>query len=232
MKKLTLFFTLFTILALTLPTLASAQLSGVTDPTGGKFSLGELITNALIIIFTLVGFLAVVVFSIGALKYLTSRGDSKALDSARGTMTGAVIGLVIVLGTASLSGVFKDRFGIDLIGGSNNVVGLRPNNQFDLSCAFQLATGTCIGADPRYQNFGGLVTQILLLILAVGALAFFFMLLWGGLRYMLARGDEKAVSEARGTLTSAAIGLLLLVSAIVIIRLIAEIVFKSGGLIS
>ncbi len=209
--------------------ITDATLSKVTDPTGGKFSLGGLITNALVIVFTLVGFLAVIVFSIGALRYLTSRGDPKAVDSARGTMTGSVIGLVIVLGSAAVSGVFEKRFGISFFGGSNEV-GKITNNSFDLSCAFQLATGNCVGKD--YQSFGELVTQILLALLAVGCLAFFFMLLWGGLRYMIARGDEKAVSEARSTLTNAAVGLLLLISALVIIRLIAQVVFNRGGLIT
>lgn len=231
MKKLALTLTIFFAFALVLPNLVAAQLSGITDPTGGNFKLADLITRGLIIVFGLVGFLAVVVFSIGALRYLTSRGDPKAAEGARGTMTGSIIGLVIVLGAASVSGVFKEVFGIELFGGNTNV-SPPPNNSFDLACAFRLATGSCIGEDPRYQSFGGIVTQVLMVILAIGALAFFFMLVWGGIRYMLARGDEKAVSEARNSLTSAFIGLLLLISALVIIRLIAEIVFNSGGLIS
>lgn len=222
---------ILTLTLLGLPTGAAAQLSGVNDPTGGNYSLGDLITTGLTIVFALVGFLAVVVFSIGALRYMTSRGDPKAADSARGTMTGSVIGLVIVLGAASLSGVFERLFGISFFGGSNTV-GPTTGNSFDLACAFQIATGYCIGRDPRYQSFGGLVTQILLALLAVGSLVFFFMLLWGGFRYIAARGDEKAVAEARSTLTNAAVGLLLMISALVIIRLIAETLFKTGGLLS
>lgn len=237
MKRLLIFFIISSLLVfLLLPATVSAQLSGITDPTGGNFSLGQLITKALPIIFALVGFLAVVVFSVGALRYLTSRGDQKATEAARGTMTGAVIGLVIVLGAASISGVFRYLFGIDLFGGSNQTAPIS-NNTVRLDCAFRIFTpggggAECIGFDSRTNTFGGLVTQILLGLLAVGALAFFFMLLWGGIRYMLARGDEKAVADARGTLTNAAVGLLLMISALVIIRLIAETLFKAGGLLS
>jgi hypothetical protein len=207
-----------------------AQLKNIADPTGGGFTLGDLITSALLIIFTLVGFFAVVMFSIGALRYLTSRGDPKAADSARSTMTGSVIGLVIVLGAATLSGFFERIFGISLFGGDNRTAPIE-NGSFRLECAFEIVTG-CIGTDERYSSFGSLVTQILLALLAVGAIAFFFMLLWGGIRYMIARGDEKAVTEARASLTNAAVGLLLLISALVIIRLIAQVVFNRGGLIT
>ncbi len=231
MKKLSFFLTIFILLAILLPTSAFAQLSGVTDPTGGSFTLGGLITNALTIVFALVGFLAVIVFSVGALRYMTSRGDPKATDAARGTMTGSIIGFIIVLGAASLSGVFDRIFGISLFGGNNQTAPIA-NNTFGLDCAFRLSSNECIGWDSRYGTFGTLVTAILTGILALGALVFFFMLLWGGIRYITSRGDEKAVSEARSTLTNAAVGLLLMISALVIIRLIAETLFKAGGLLS
>jgi hypothetical protein len=144
-------------------------------------------------------------------------------------MTGAVIGFVIVLGAASLSGVFQAIFGIGLFGTAN-----RPSysgsGAFDLRCAFELATGSCIGT--RYENFGQLVTQVLLLIVTVGALLFFFMLVYGGLRYMMARGDDKAVNDARATLTNALIGLLLMIGSIAIIRLIAFLLFDAAGFVT
>lgn len=235
MKKASILI-IVSLLFLTITSTVSAQLNGVVDPTGGNFSLGDLIARGLVIVFALVGFLAVVVFSIGALRYLTSRGDTKAADSARGTMTGAVIGLVIVLGAASVSGVFKSVFGIDLFGGNNQTAPIF-NNTVRLDCAFRIfniggAGEECLGFDPRYNTLGGIVTQVLLALLAIGAIAFFFMLLWGGFRYMTARGDEKAVTDARSTLTNAAVGLLLMIAALVIIRLIAQTLFKAGGILS
>ncbi|HSX58452.1 MAG TPA: hypothetical protein VLE47_04255 [Candidatus Saccharimonadales bacterium] len=208
------------------------SLTNVPNPVTRFNSLGDILTLGLTIVFALVALFAVVMFTIGALRYLISRGDPKAADGARGTMTGSVIGLVIVLGAASLSGVFEKVFGINFFGTSNLPGAITNGNQFNLSCAFRLVTGTCIGQDQHYQSFGGLVTQILLLLLAVGGVVFFLMLLWGGIRYMLARGDEKAIADARATLTHAAVGLLLMISALVIIRLIAQVLFNSGGLIS
>lgn len=205
--------------------------SGIDDPLApaGFGSLGEVITLALPIVFGLVALLTVVVFSVGALRFMASRGDAKAAEGARNTMTGAVIGFVIVLGAASVSGVFQAIFGTGLFG--TPFPGNPPaGGSVDLSCAFRLTTGICIG--DRFANFGELVTFILLLIVTVGALIFFFMLLYGGFRYMLARGDDKAVNDARATLTSAFVGLLLMVGAIVIIRLIAFLLFDSADLIT
>lgn len=204
------------------------DISGIDDPVSFG-SLGSIITAALPLVFGLVALLAVVVFSIGALRFMASRGDAKAADGARNTMTGAVIGFVIVLGAASLSGVVQSMFGTGFFGttfpGNPPVAG-----SFDLRCAFRLTTGVCIG--DRFNNFGELVTVILLMIVTVGALLFFFMLLYGGLRYMLARGDDKAVNDARSTLTSAFVGLLLMIGAIVIIRLIAFLLFDAADLVT
>lgn len=222
MKKLiylsSFFFTL--VIFFTLP---SSVLAGPTDslksPGGDYPSLGAILTAVIPLIFGLVAFLAVIVFVIGALRYILSRGDPKAADGARGTMTGAIIGLVIVLGTASLSGVFDRVFGLGFFG-TNNRPGPIGNGPVDLSCAFKLNSGSCIG--QQYSSFGQLATFVLQLLLAVGGLVFFFMLVFGGIRYITAQGDEKAVQSARSTLTNAGVGLLLIIIALVIIRLIAS----------
>lgn len=198
----------------------------LTDPISFP-SLGAIVTKALPFVFGLVALLAVVIFSIGALRYMASRGDAKAAEGARNTMTGSVIGLVIVLGAASLSGVFQTVFGLGFFGVS--LMGPFPSpTSVDLGCAVQVAGG-CLAAN--FANFGELATAILFLIVSIGAAVFFFMLVYGGLRYMLARGDEKAVSEARAALANALIGLLLMIGAVVIIRLIAQILFGRPTLI-
>lgn len=218
----------FILLSLTIPkqALARDSVSTLFNPVGFT-SLGAILTAALPLIFGLVALLAVVIFSIGALRYMASRGDAKAAEGARNTMTGSVIGLVIVLGAASLSGVFQTVFGLGFFGVS--LMGPFPSpTSVDLGCAVAVGGG-CLAAN--FANFGELATAILFLIVSIGAAVFFFMLVYGGLRYMLARGDEKAVSEARATLANALIGLLLMIGAVVIIRLIAQILFGRPTLI-
>ncbi len=222
MKKLVIFgLTLISLVCVsTLPALA-AGLSAVDDPVKKFTSLGGVIQEALPIIFTAAAFLALGIFMLGALKFIVSHGDPKATEGARNTMTGAVIGLVIVLGTVALSGVLEATLGLSLFGSSRNVTAAT-GSVFDLKCAFLIGSD-CVGS--KYGTVSVLVTQILLLLTGVGALAFFFMLLWGGIRYLTARGDDKAVSAARSTLTSAFIGFLLLITSYAIIRLLASQVF-------
>ena len=51
------------------------------------------------------------------------------------------------------------------------------------------------------------------------------MLIIGGIRWILAGGDEKAVASARGTITAALIGLVIVLVAFALIRLV-EIFFS------
>ena len=71
----------------------------------------------------------------------------------------------------------------------------------------------------------GIIRTVIRLILIVAFIAAFIMLLIGGIRWILAGGDEKAVAGARGTITAALIGLVIVLVAYAIIRLV-EIFFN------
>lgn len=70
-----------------------------------------------------------------------------------------------------------------------------------------------------------IVSTAIKFILIVAFIAAFIMLLIGGIRWILAGGDEKAVAGARGTITAALIGLVIVLVAYAIIRLV-EIFFN------
>lgn len=61
-------------------------------------------------------------------------------------------------------------------------------------------------------------------MLIVAAIVFVFMLIWGGIRYITSGGDKAQTESARGTLTAAIIGLVIVFSAWAILNL-AEIFF-------
>jgi hypothetical protein len=54
----------------------------------------------------------------------------------------------------------------------------------------------------------------------IGILIFFFMLLIGAIKWISSGGDKQAMESARGTITSALIGLVILFAAFAIIKLI------------
>lgn len=65
-------------------------------------------------------------------------------------------------------------------------------------------------------------SNILSVIMALAGFAAFIMLLLGGFRYLTSGGDPKATAQAKGTLTWAIMGLLLLIGAWFILRFIYE----------
>ena len=75
-------------------------------------------------------------------------------------------------------------------------------------------------------DIGAIIASLVQLALGAAGLLFFVMLLIGGLRYLTAGGDEKAAAAARGTLTSAFIGLVIIIAAF----LIAQLLFTIFGL--
>lgn len=63
------------------------------------------------------------------------------------------------------------------------------------------------------------------LLFVFGGLAFFFMFLWGAISWILSGGDKAHVESAKGRITSALVGLVLMVGVFAIVELI-EAFFK------
>ena len=71
-------------------------------------------------------------------------------------------------------------------------------------------------------TFGDVVIVTLnLVLLIVGALSVAF-IIWGGLHYILASGNEEAAEKAKKTITSAIIGLLIVVLSFTMITIITK----------
>lgn len=68
--------------------------------------------------------------------------------------------------------------------------------------------------------FQKLIPALISLIFVIGTLIFFFMLLIGGVQWITSGGDKAGVESARGRITSALIGLVILFSTFAIAKLI------------
>jgi hypothetical protein len=62
--------------------------------------------------------------------------------------------------------------------------------------------------------------NIIGLLLVVGVVVFFFMLLWGAVSWIISGGDKAHIENARARITSALVGLVLMLSTFAIIKLI------------
>jgi len=76
------------------------------------------------------------------------------------------------------------------------------------------------------RTFGGLVTQILtILLLVVGSLSVLFLIL-GGFRYVTASGNEEAAEGAKRMISHAILGLVIVIMAFAIISIVTNVLIK------
>ena len=66
----------------------------------------------------------------------------------------------------------------------------------------------------------GIISGAISLIMLAVALIFFFILILGGLKWVMSEGDQKAVEAARNQITNALIGLAIVFAAFAIMKLI------------
>jgi len=72
-------------------------------------------------------------------------------------------------------------------------------------------------------SLASLITNIINAVVMLSGVVLFVMLLSGGMSYLLSGGDQKKLEKAKGTLTGAFIGLLVIVSGYLILKLISVI---------
>ncbi len=65
-----------------------------------------------------------------------------------------------------------------------------------------------------------IISALIILVLIGAALIFFFMLVWGGIKYIMSGGDKGQTESARGQITAALIGLVIVFAAWAIVQLI------------
>jgi hypothetical protein len=97
------------------------------------------------------------------------------------------------------------------------------------------ATIGAIDVPDRLLNLGGIAQSILMIAYFAAGVFFIFQLVVGGIAWTSSGGDPKALDAARGRITNAIIGLVIVVSAFAITLLITTIlginIFIEGGVI-
>lgn len=69
------------------------------------------------------------------------------------------------------------------------------------------------GVNVATWTVGGLISGAITLLLGIAGLIFFFMLIIGGLKWILSGGDKAQTESARSQITAALIGLVIVFSA-------------------
>ena len=81
-----------------------------------------------------------------------------------------------------------------------------------------VGTGGTAGAVGIFQTF---ITNFVTIAFGVGIVVLFFMLIWGGITFITARGDKEAIQRGSKTIFNAIAGIVILFSTYAILRLIA-----------
>ncbi|HSX58449.1 MAG TPA: hypothetical protein VLE47_04240 [Candidatus Saccharimonadales bacterium] len=77
-------------------------------------NLGQLMSNALALLFFFAGLLTFVFIVIGGIQWITAGGDVKAAQAARDRITAAVVGLIVVVAAFAITLILGQVFGINL----------------------------------------------------------------------------------------------------------------------
>lgn len=106
------------------PALAFAQETPANPcPQGGSFAglcnitgqnFGKFISNAVVALMVLASLVALGFLIYGGVKWIMSEGDKTAVETARNTVVGAVIGLVVVFLSYLILSIVLGIFGISL----------------------------------------------------------------------------------------------------------------------
>lgn len=114
--------TLATLLVFLSPRGISAQ-TRPFNPNWGEVAQGDVATikgleavfsNVITIALAMGGVAVFVMFLIGGFKFLTSGGDPKAIEAAKGTLTHAIIGLVVLVLAFTILQFIKYFTGVDV----------------------------------------------------------------------------------------------------------------------
>lgn len=126
MKKVTAIISSFVYLLSNTAVLAQTNTGSTvvrnTKVTLGKFgvdpavrSLGDVISNALTIVFIAAALAVLIFLIIGAFRWITSGGDKEAIGKARGTIVNALIGLAILALAFFITVLFGQILNINIL---------------------------------------------------------------------------------------------------------------------
>lgn len=95
----------------------SQEWTGCTETVAGNevatlSCIPIVMTNIIMALLAFSGFVAVIFIIWGGIKYSSSRGDPQAVESAKKTITWAIIGLVFILLSLALLSIIKSVTGV------------------------------------------------------------------------------------------------------------------------
>lgn len=97
---------------------------------------------------------------------------------------------------------------------------------------FRSLESSAYGTDFHFtgKGIGEIITSLLTYLFPLAGILMLLYFLYGGFHLMVSRGDPKAVAEARGKITNAVIGFVIIFLAYWIVQIIAQVLGLSSVL--
>lgn len=86
------------------------------------FNVIDLVRNIIRFILLVAFVIAFIMLLVGGIRWILAGGDEKAVEKARGTITAALIGLVVVLVSFALIKLVETFFGVNILTGASNTI--------------------------------------------------------------------------------------------------------------
>lgn len=184
--------------------------SAPVAPTGGSetvdfpnpikaSTMSEFLGNVLNALLGVVAFISLIFIIIGAVMYMVSAGNEQAIERAKKTITGAVVGLAIAAAAPTFLKEIKK-----ILGG---------------------ASGT--NADDivnKAYTLKDIAINVLNFLLSVTGIVAIIGLIVGAIFYLTSYGDEERMEKGKKILAASIIGIIVAFSALVIVRQVANLI--------
>jgi hypothetical protein len=135
------------------------------------------------------------------------------------TLPTSVVSLVLalVMGLAFVGGAAVPAYAVDSDCTND------PKNGLDISCA-----KTKDQANDLFGSTGIVTTVVNILLFVIGILCV-VMIIYGGIRYTISRGEDKEVTGAKNTILYAVVGLVIAIIAYAIVNFVISGLTGNGG---
>jgi hypothetical protein len=180
----------------------SGSSTTVDFPNPLKFSDVLGLLNAFLVSMRgVVAVVAIIFIVLGGIMYMMAGGNEKMVTRAKMCWTGAVIGLAIVLAAPSFLKEIMTILGSNIESGGN--------------------------ITPSTLTLAQIATNVLNLLLSVVGIIAIISLVVGGGMYLTAYGDEKRIETGKKIFTYSVIGIIVALSAVVLITEVSRLISGS-----
>jgi hypothetical protein len=170
--------------------------------------------------------------------YITASQDGKNLFTEQACTRGIYVSKTkgetppasasTFLNTSSNTLGLPGATGTSFFGGSGNSKGPTPTDPCPANAQGVHICNTAIG-DINASGAIGIITTLFKYLISVAGVGAIILLLVGGYRIILSRGDKEKLHEARDTVTSAILGLVFIILSLVILQIIGVSILQIPG---